>query len=494
MDNKNGLRTEQMVEYGREDDNLVVISAKQLMKAIRRKLNLIIAAAVLGAVIGFISANPFGGTLYEVSAGVLYQEEEASSIDHLPAGVSPLSEQIRRSRAYAGIFKEHKVLDAVIEELAEKGIETDYDELSKSLTAGASSSMPMVKLKLSGRNEEELLITMDCLLAHKEDVMFGAHTEGEAIIYNAPSTEEFNNTILILQTMLKYAAVAAAAALVILLLAEIFRLVTDKTVRSEKELANLIRRPVLAVVPTCAASKAQKETEAQSGGLALISANSTPQYLEAFKMMRTNLTNRLERHGETDGLSGKGKVIMITSSLPGEGKSNTGANLAAVMASDSCKLLLIDSNFANRTLTNVFAAGTEKGGLQDVLSGKAKSSDVILHLQDRGFDLMPAGAESVNPADAPDCRKMKPLFDELRGEYDIILVDAAAVNTSADPSEIGKLCDECIIVVSHDHVSNENVVACRAQLKNSSVSIIGTVLNMYDPMKDSTDSITKYYS
>ena len=490
MDNKNGLSTEQMVEYGREDDNLVVISAKQLVNAIRRKTKLVIAAAILGAVIGFVSANPFGGTLYEVTAGVLYLEEEASSIEHLPSGVSPLSEQIRRARAYASIFKEHKVLDAVVEELAEKGIETEYEELSKSLSASGDSRMPMVKLKLSGRNEEELLITMDCLLAHKEDVMFGTHTEGEAVVYNVPSTEEFNNSVLIIKTMFTYAVTAAIAALIILLLAEIFRLVTNKTVRSEKELANLIRRPVLAVVPECAAAKAQKEAGGQGGDLALITAGSTPQYLEAFKMMRTNLNNRLERYGE----AGKGKVIMITSSLPGEGKSSTGANLASVMASDNCKLLLIDANYANRTLSSAFAAGAVKGGLQDVLNGKVQSSDVILHLEDKGFDLMPAGAENLNPAASPDCHKLKPLFNELREKYDLILVDTTPVNTSADPSEIGQLCDGCVIVVTHDRVSNENVAACRAQLKNSSVTIIGTVLNMYDPLKDSTDSITKYYS
>ena len=93
-----------------------------------------------------------------------------------------------------------------------------------------------------------------------------------------------------------------------------------------------------------------------------------------------------------------------------------------------------------------------------------------------------------------DNRKLKELFDDMRTKYEIILVDTDSVNISSDPSEIGKLCDGCITVIAHASTSRNNVIACREQLGSSSIPVYGAVLNLYDPMRDSSATIKKYYS
>ena len=68
------------------------------------------------------------------------------------------------------------------------------------------------------------------------------------------------------------------------------------------------------------------------------------------------------------------------------------------------------------------------------------------------------------------------------------------MNLSADVSETAGLCDGCVLVVRHDSTTKENLAACREQLSHLSVPVTGTVLNMYNPDKDSSESIIKYYS
>ena len=495
MDTKNGPGTERAEEFGQGYNSMISISPTQILKVIHKRIPLIIAVAFVFALIGAIRAIPFGQNKYEVSASVIYHEEE-TSVEYLPSGVSPLAEQIRRTKAYAKLFKEHNVLDAVIDGLAEKGIEVEYDEIEKKLRVWAGSDTPVIYFKITGDDEEELLLTIALLLEHKDEVMFGDHTAGEAKIMNEPMSEEIEfDFVSIIKNAFAYAVLGAALAIAIIIAGEIYRIVTSRAIQSEKELADAMKCPVLAVVPICGEAKENptKDKNDQDTEMALISAGSKPQYIQAFMMLRTNLINIIERQEDIGKQGGDGKVIMVTSCIPGEGKSNTGVNLASVLSTSVCKVLLVDASFTNRTLSKVFLAGVEHRGILELLNEDAKASEAIMHLQDRQFDFMPAGREK-DTISVFDDRKMKELFDELRAMYEVIIVDTESVNTSAVPSAIGKLCDGCIAVVAHASTSRSNVTACRDQLINSSTPVLGAVLNLYDSMKDSAASITKYYS
>lgn len=482
---------------GREYDSMITISPVQLFKVILGKKGLIIALALLFALVGIIRANPFTRESYKATANVIYNEKETSP-EYLPAGVSPLSEQNRRVKAYAKLYTEHNVIDQVIEELSADGYETDYDEFTDNLKIEPSDDVPVLKLTMTGVDEQFLLKSLEHLLDHREDFMFGEHTAGEADIVAAPNVKpEEINFKLIIRNMILYGVLGAALAIAAIVCLEILRIVTSRAVQSEKELAALMKSPVLAVVPGVGVKekKAGKNSKnSQNSEPVLISADSKPQYIEAFMMLRTNLINNIERMGGSIHNEGQGKVIMITSAIPKEGKTNTGANLAYVLSASGYKVLLVDASFRNRTLSNTFGAGSEHKGLLEVMRAEAHASEVIIPLKDKKFDFLPACAAAPSPVEMLDDSKLREVFDDLRTKYEMILVDTDSVNISSDPSEIGEMCDGCITVFAHASTSRNNVIACREQLGSSSIPVIGAVLNQYDPMKDSSATIQKYYS
>ena len=478
----------------REYDSMIMISPAQLFKAICFRKVLVITAALLFALLGIIRSKPTVGVSYKASANVIYHEEETSP-EYLPAGVSPLSEQNRRVKVYAKLYTEHNVIDQVISELSEDGYETDYNELTGRLKIELSDDVPVLKLTITGDDEQFLLKTLEHLLDHREDFMFGEHTAGESDIVAVPkATPEGINFKLIIRNVILFSVLGAALGIAAIVCAEILRIVTSRAVQSEKELAAVIKSPVLAVVPVAGKKGKKAAKTGQNSGPVMISADSKPQYIEAFMMLRANLINNIERLEGGSHKEGDGKAVMITSAIPGEGKSNTGANLASVLAASGFKVLLVDASFRNRTLSNAFGAGSGQKGLLEVMRAKAQASEVIVPVKDRQFDFMPACCTAPSPIEMLDNRKLKELFDDMRTKYEIILVDTDSVNISSDPSEIGKLCDGCITVIAHASTSRNNVIACREQLGSSSIPVYGAVLNLYDPMRDSSATIKKYYS
>ena len=492
-DAKEQKRRNGMDTNGREYDSLITISPVQLFKVILGRKVLIIVLALLFALVGIIRSKPKTNS-FKAEASVIYNEEETSP-EYLPAGVSPLSEQNKRVKAYAKLYLEHNVIDQVVDELSADGYETDYDELTNKLKIEPGDDVPVLKITMTGDDEQFLLKTLEHLLDHREDFMFGVHTAGETNIMVVPNaTPEKINFKLIIRNVILYGILGAALAIAAIVCAEILRIVTAKAVQSEKELVVVMNSPVLAVVPDVGGKGKKASKNSQNSGPVLISADSKTQYIEAFMMLRTNLINNIERLGSSSPIEREGKVVMITSAIPKEGKSNTGANLASVLSASGYKVLLVDASFRNRTLSNTFGAGSGHKGLLEVLLAEAQSSEAIIPLKDRKFDFMPACAAAPSPVEMLDDRKLKEVFDDLRTKYEMILVDADSVNISSDPSEIGKLCDGCITVFAHATTSRNNVIACRDQLSSSSIPVIGAVLNLYDPMKDSSATIKKYYS
>lgn len=478
----------------REYDSMIMISPAQLLKVIRSRIVLIIAVALLFALFGIYRSNPTRGISYKAVASVIYHEEETRA-EYLPGGVSPLSEQIRRTKAYAKLFTEHIVIDQVVSELSADGIETNFDAIKNNLKVEASEDVPVLNLTMTGSDEQFLLLTMGHLLDHKEDIMLGEHTAGESEVLAAPSTTVVRTSLKsVAKKAILYCILGAVLAIAAIVCAEILRIVTSRAIQSEKELASVMKCSVLAVVPGSGDKGHRSGKDGQNSEPALIASGSKPQYTEAFMMLRTNLINSIERTEGTGSKGGDGKVIMVTSCIPKEGKTNTVANLASVLSASGCRVLLVDANFKNKTLSNAFGAGTGHKGVLEVIRGEAQASEAIIHLQDRKFDFMPASETAPNPVEVLNDEKLKELFGDLRTKYEMILVDADSVNTSSDPSEIGKLCDGCITVIAHASTSRNNVIACREQLGSSSIPVYGAVLNLYDPMRDSSATIKKYYS
>lgn len=194
------------------------------------------------------------------------------------------------------------------------------------------------------------------------------------------------------------------------------------------------------------------------------------QVAEQLRVIRTNITFALPgTHIQT---------ILLTSTLPGEGKSMLAANLAVVFAQENKRVVVIDADLRKPTLHDVFYLPNAHG-LVDVLQGE----DLQSMLQETpivGLDVLTSGAIPNNPAELLASKHMHNLLGELKARYDIVLLDAPPLLAVSDAQILAHQCDGTIFVMRSGFVEKEALMRAKQQLTASHATVLGVVLNDYE--------------
>jgi polysaccharide biosynthesis transport protein len=172
------------------------------------------------------------------------------------------------------------------------------------------------------------------------------------------------------------------------------------------------------------------------------------------------------------------KVILITSSLPDEGKSTAAMLLAVSSATSGHKTVLLDCDLRQRMISRVF--GKNKPGLSELLRGTAELADVIGKDAATGIDVIPAGSIVPNPADLLMSRRMQGLVAQLRGEFDYIVIDASPLLPVVDALALATMADKILVVVEWSRTPRVSVTEAFKVLRPEVGRIAGIVLNKVD--------------
>lgn len=203
---------------------------------------------------------------------------------------------------------------------------------------------------------------------------------------------------------------------------------------------------------------------------------------EAYRTLRTSI--------EFSRVDGELKSIMITSATPGEGKSTTAANLAAVYAQADKRVLIIDADLRKPTLHYAFNL-SNRIGLTSYLAGQSKLEYCITVSEENQVDVLPSGPLPPNPAEMLSSKRMKNMLEELRAQYDILLIDTPPVLAVTDAQIVATLCDGVLLVVNSGKVKREQAAKAQASLNHVKARILGVVLNSVE--RSSSDSHYYYY-
>lgn len=218
--------------------------------------------------------------------------------------------------------------------------------------------------------------------------------------------------------------------------------------------------------------------------LQLVSANAPFQYVEAYKTLRTNLNFVT--------LNSKNRVIVITSSIPSEGKSNVGINLAVTLAEAGKKVLIIDCDLRKPVLHKYLRITRRALGLTNILSGEVEPNEAIVYFNDLDFDVITAGVVPPNPAELLGSERMEKLLKKLREQYDYILLDTPPASVVTDAAVLGSMADGVIMVIKHKGVNVETAQLAKRNLETAKVNILGAVLTNYDLKNTAKDSGYSY--
>lgn len=169
------------------------------------------------------------------------------------------------------------------------------------------------------------------------------------------------------------------------------------------------------------------------------------------------------------------KVIQLTSTAPGEGKTTVALSIASSAANSGLRVLLIDADLRHPSASKVLNLHKEMG-LVDLLLGKVNVQDVVKYHETAGYWALPAGDKTQNPPDLLGSERMKSLVTSFRETFDLILIDTPPAGPVIDPVVVSQLSDKIVIIVRWASTAREMVKQCVQQLSGHR-KIAGIVFN-----------------
>lgn len=254
----------------------------------------------------------------------------------------------------------------------------------------------------------------------------------------------------------------------------------DDTIKSPNDIESGLRLPALAVIPIAGklATRLSPITSVLHRGHGngrgpelLINSDGPSQQTEAYKHLRTSLL--LSTPGRAP------KTLLVTSSVPAEGKTTTVVNTATVLAQTGAKVLVIDADMRRPRLHHVFGL-SNTAGLSAILSSEITEAETLAKInqyKDTNIYLLSSGAIPPNPAELLGSNQMKGLLDLAGDFFQYIVIDSPPIASFTDGVLISSLVDGVLLVVHGGKTSRQVVKRTRQMLQEIGAKIIGVVLN-----------------
>jgi len=196
------------------------------------------------------------------------------------------------------------------------------------------------------------------------------------------------------------------------------------------------------------------------------------QMAESYRALRTSLL--------LSNLGAPPKVIMITSALPQEGKTTTSINCAVVLAQKGIRVLLIDADLRRPSIHKTLGMGP-RSGLSNVLTGSATLQQAITRSSLLpNLSVLPAGTPPPNPAELLASTNMRDVLEELRGQYDHIVLDTPPALSVTDAVVLSQRADAVVLVIRSGQTTKQALRRSRDILMQVNAKVSGVLLNAVD--------------
>ena len=234
--------------------------------------------------------------------------------------------------------------------------------------------------------------------------------------------------------------------------------------------------------------RANQQTQHQSHRAEYLLSDDTPfDVTEAFRNLKAALSVSVPKK---DG----GVAIMATSAFPEDGKTTVTVNLALMFAISDAKVILVDADIRKGRVAKYFKRKSAPG-LSDYLSGQNTLEEVVHHSHVNGnLSYITCGTHSPKPYELLESEEMKKLLQELRTQYDYIIIDTPPVLLLSDALALATVTDGTVLVCRHQVSYMSDIQKALDSLKFAKANVLGVVVNDYKAPKTKTyGGYKKYY-
>ena len=253
----------------------------------------------------------------------------------------------------------------------------------------------------------------------------------------------------------------ALLGVVVWLLIVVALAVLTRTVHNEDELTQTLNSPCLGLVPLVKVSR-------KADSPLILRTSRHANFFEAIQQLRLRLGKVMDEQGK--------KVLLVSSAIPGEGKTTVATNLAMSLANRGKKVLLIDCDLRNPSVTKALGISSSNS-LIDFLKGTISVRDMLQPTHIKNLVIFPGGTGDKDNVKLLSQERMYQLVQVSRTLFDYVILDTPPCSLLADASEIAKLADCGILVVRQNFASKDQILDGAQRLGDSNLPIIGCVLN-----------------
>jgi len=264
-----------------------------------------------------------------------------------------------------------------------------------------------------------------------------------------------------------------------------FKEYMDTSLKDQRDITQFLDLPILGTVPRIKIDR--KNIKKKSDVDKIVDLDSDSVAAEAYRSIRTNLLFSL---GDADF----SKTIIVTSSVPREGKTITAANLAMMIARSGEKVLLVDSDMRKPRVHSVFNLKNQ-AGLSDFLSGTKDFDGILNYTGIDNLSVITAGAVSRRPAELLSSVNMKVFLSRASSQFSKVIFDTPPITLVTDASILSNISGAGVILVAESgRTTKELLNHSKELLKKVSARIIGVVLNNVSLTKSGYFYPQYYYS
>lgn len=456
------------------------LTVMDLFNAVRK--HIITAFVTLVVVVTAVAAYTFLATpQYTATSELLatYRgsaDTNSASGGELSSGASYLSSQIK---TYPQLVKTEAVLQPVIDDL---GLNTTVAQLANNVTASNPSSTMLVDVSVvddDPKNASDIANAVSKSL--KNQVTSTLYSdEGDKIVSPvnltivqqayAPSSPSSPNVKL-------YMAAAVFGGIVLGVFAALIKDLMDTRIRRDSDVTSIVDAPVLGSLT---------RSDSFNEKAPVIVSHPASREAEEVRRLRTNVAFVMPPEGKY------ANVLVVTSAGPSEGKTTTSVNLATAFAESGSKVLLIDADVRNPSVSKkIDIEGTI--GLTHLITNRVSSQDAIQRYWKPNLHILPAGKQNMNPSVLLNSRAMKALIDQVAQAYDYVIIDTAPMQVANDAAVFAKEGPSLLLVACVGATEKKTLRQTEQELETLGIKAAGISMNCVEYEKPHKSGYYYYY-
>ncbi len=444
------------------------ITISDLISIVLKRLYLIIIVTVLGATAALLYSKFMVTPVYTTTAyfSISNLDEESSSIANPTASNIQASQLLAKAIQSALLVDGSDIYTLVADEIG--------GEINGRVSVSADETF-ILRITVTAVDPDD---AREIAFAFRECIpdYLKNHNLGSAAALNTPVEPEISNASTV-KNVIVGAFLGAAITMGIVIVLAMF----DNSVKDEEDVTSRFDVPVLSEIPSLSVRDKKKELLSKipflrkklrknvktTGAEDIIKKNTSFSIIESYKQLRTNLTFAVS--------VSKKKIVTVTSSLPGEGKSTTTCNLAISMAQDNKRVVIIDCDLRKPTVHKKLKLDNRRG-LSGYLSGQYPLDEALKTSVYENLDVLTSGALPPNPSELLGSDEFENLLSDLSKAYDYIIIDSPPINVVTDTRSFASKTAGVLLVARQNFTLYSDVMKAESNIKLANTNILGIVI------------------